>query len=493
MRKSIILIGILVASHTLLGQHWFGMNQSNYNGSNAFYMNTAQAASQPHVVASNGFATGFHFENNYLTYEVPFTFTQWMTGNVPTAYKNSQGRIDFKNEWFVENLDGKDKSVDLYAESRGPAVMYNFNRTFAAGFFSSTRIGLQAHQINQDVARVLRHGLDSSNNIIYDPPSQIKVGQTYGDNSFTANMSAYSEIGIGAAVALIQNYHMKLSVGGNVKYLMGKGAAYIKNNGVQFEVAGNDSIVFGQTDIEYAYVQPQYFTDLSMINFFNGTNAGTGFGFDLSANLELRRPLGRVGSRVEIPDVVYYFRGGISLLDVGGITYNKDVVHKQFVNSTPTSWVPGEAFATAWYGGFESGMAYTDSLVNSLFQVGGETTIRTTLPTTLAVHGDIRIIPKLFVGFQVFQSLKSKDSEGLRRPSATTIIPRFEAKAFEVSVPMSLYNDYQNATLGLFLRFGPFFVGSDNIVSSVNTTSFNGLNYYMGLSQGFGNSGKSKF
>jgi hypothetical protein len=489
MKKILIFTLLLIHMVNTYGQHWFGMNQSNYSGPHLFYFNTALTTSSPRATTINGFSTGFHFENNYLTYQLPFSFGQWITGNVPSAYKNSQGKIDFQADWFIENLDGSEKSFDMMAESRGSSALYNFDRRFSVGFFNTTRVALQGHQIHQDLARIFRHGLDSQN-IIYDPPHQIKIGDTYGDNRFSVHLNSYSELGVGAAAAIVNNTYTKISISGNVKYLMGKGTAFVRNNGVMFQVAGVDSIVFGQTNIEYGYAQPENFAALRYINFFNGKSAGTGLGYDLSAAIELKKPGGRVGRNIKVQDVEYYVKGGVSIVDMGKITYDRKVVHRRFTNDQPTSWVPGEAFANAWNGGLSSGLEYTDSLVNNMFQTGELSTLYTTLPTALTFFGDLRIIPRFFVGLQWVQSLKKKDTPGLRRPSATTVVPRFETQKFEVSVPMSLYNDYRNATLGFFIRFGPFLMGSDNLISSINTSSFKGINYYAGLVYGFENSKK---
>lgn len=492
MRFRVTLVFLLCQVVGLQAQQWYGMNQSNYNGANAFYFNTAMSVSSPYMVSSNGFATGMHLDNNYLTYKIPFSMTQWVTGNVPEKNKNANGKINYSSDWFEENLDGSPKNFDLNIETRGPGAMYNFNRKFSVGFFTRTRIGLQGFGINEDLARILRHGIDSSDNVIYDPPNQIEIGKEYGDNAFSVNLNSFSEIGVGVAYALIKNHYLTFSVGANFKYLMGKGTGYVKNNGTSFKVNGYDSIVFGETDFEYGYVEPNHFSSLNTFNFLNGQNQATGFGIDLSAYIELKRPKGKIGSRVKIEDVEYFFRGGIAIMDMGGVTYKDNVNARKITNTSSKTWVPGEEFATAWAGGFETGLLYMDSTINSLFTVTEVNEIRSNLPTTLNLHGDLKIISKFYIGAQIFQSLRSKKSANFRRPSSAMIMPRFESKGFELGVPISVYNDYQNATLGLFVRLGPFFFGTDNLLSSINNSAFKGFNYYMGVAYGFGNSSQKE-
>jgi len=492
MRKSLLLSIILVIKSLSYGQHWYGLSQSNYQGVNAFYTNTAQSVSSPFKLSFNGFATGLHFQNDYLTYKLPFTFTEWATGNVPTQYKNNNGNVAFQTDWFQENLDGSKKNMNLFSETRGPGVSFNYDRKFSFGIFTKTVVGLQVHNVDEKLARVFRHGLDSSGgNIIYNPPSQIQFGEEYGDNSMHANLNAYNEIGIGMGAVLFKNTYTTFSVGANVKYLMGMGTAYLKNNGTTFKVNGYDSINIGKTDAEYGYATPGYFQNLNSLNFLNGTPSGSGLGFDFSAYLEMKKPAGRVGRTVGEKDVEYFFRGGISILDIGGITYNENVNARKISNETNKTYVPGIAFAEAWNAGFESGLKYTDSISSELFTVEEINEIRTTLPTAIALQGDLKIISGLFIGIQAIQSFKSKESIGLRRPSSVVAIPRFEKKGFEIAIPLSLHNDYQNGSIGFFVRLGPFFFGSDNVIGSINRSSFNSFNYYAGLSYGVGNSRKN--
>ncbi|MCO5253454.1 MAG: hypothetical protein LC109_11260 [Bacteroidia bacterium] len=488
MRLVAIVFLLSFFNSHLYAQSWSGMNQSNYNGANAFYSNTAMAVSSPFMVSVNGFSMGMNFENNYLTYKLPFSMTQWVRGTVPSQYKDSRGRVKFQNEWFEENLDGNPKNFDFNIENRGPASMYNYDRRFAVGFFSRTRIGLQGFGMSEEVARIFRYGLDSTQNFIYNPPNEIKFGDEISDNSFSINLNSFSEIGIGGAAALIHNKYMTVSVGANIKYLLGMGTGYVKNNGTSFKVNGFDSVSFGKTDIEYGYVQPSFYSNLNTINFMNGKPAGSGFGFDLSAYMELKKPNHRIGSYVEIPDVEYYFRGGIALQDMGSITYNTGVIARHLQNTTPKTWTPGIEFAQAWSTGMEGGLHYMDSLTKAMFQVTESNTIKATLPTTLMLHGDLKIISKFYIGAQISQSLRGKQSVSYRKPSSLTLVPRFEMKGVEVAVPMSLYNDYRNANIGAFLRLGPFFFGTDNIITSISRSSFKGFNYYFGLSYGFGNS-----
>jgi hypothetical protein len=62
------------------------------------------------------------------------------------------------------------------------------------------------------------------------------------------------------------------------------------------------------------------------------------------------------------------------------------------------------------------------------------------------------------------------------------VVPRIETKWFEISTPISIYENYSQFGFGAFVRVGPVFVGTDNMLKSLNTTSHTGMNMYFGIS-----------
>jgi len=64
------------------------------------------------------------------------------------------------------------------------------------------------------------------------------------------------------------------------------------------------------------------------------------------------------------------------------------------------------------------------------------------------------------------------------------LIPRLETKLIEVALPIGLMNDYRNGRLGFYLRIGPVFVGSDNIIGQIKSNNIYGADIYFGISTG---------
>jgi hypothetical protein len=70
------------------------------------------------------------------------------------------------------------------------------------------------------------------------------------------------------------------------------------------------------------------------------------------------------------------------------------------------------------------------------------------------------------------------------------VVPRFESKWLEVSMPVGLTQDYRKGNIGACVRVGPLFVGSDNLLSNLIVNQIKGMNVYFGLSSSIGKTKK---
>jgi hypothetical protein len=52
-------------------------------------------------------------------------------------------------------------------------------------------------------------------------------------------------------------------------------------------------------------------------------------------------------------------------------------------------------------------------------------------------------------------------------------------------------NDYRTGRIGLYLRVGPVFVGSDNLIGQIKSNNIYGADFYFGISTGITKSKKS--
>jgi hypothetical protein len=484
--KMILFCTILFLSSKANGQTFIGLQHSNYGGIHQSVLNPANIANSRHRLYVNGLTAGFGFNNDYLGLNLPFSVYNLITGNVPSQYKNSNGQVDFQESWLNENLNGKPKNLNLYLQVRGPGFMKQFKNGFSFGLQYKNVISFQINDVAEPLARLARYGIDSSNgSVSYSGPNQFQVGTQYGDNSFTINANAYGEIGATVAKTIIKNDNMVLKFGATPKLLMGYGTGYIKNKGLLIRAQGTDTIIFNQTDVEYGYTNPEIFNNISDVNFgiLKNKLSGSGFGLDLGASIEINP---KVSKAIINKNTNYLFRAGISLLDMGRISYGKNVKNTHITNgSTDKYFIVNSTFAQAWSQGQDRGIQYTDSVMRTLFNVDTSSKkIISRLPTTLNLQFDYNVFKFFYVGANVSQDFRGKQSVGIRKPSYLVIIPRIESKFIEFSLPIGMMNDYRNPRIGVYLRLGPVFIGSDNIIGQLRSSNIYGSDLYFGISTG---------
>ncbi|MCC6817521.1 MAG: hypothetical protein IT245_01340 [Bacteroidia bacterium] len=484
--KALALFLTILASFSTTAQTFTGLQQSNFGGIHQANLNPANIANSRHRIYINGLTAGFGFNNDYLKLSLPFNYLNLITGNVPSQYKNSQGQLAIDDSWLIENVNGKSKNASMYLQTRAPGFMYKISEGFTVGLQYKNTISFQLNDIAEPLARLARYGIDSSSgSVTFSGPNQFQIGTTFGDNAFTVNLNAFGEIGLTLAKTIVKNDNLVLKVGATPKFLLGYGTGYIKNRGLLIKTPGTDTIVFGQTDVEYGYTDIEKFTKLNAINFdiLNSTLSGKGFGYDLGFAFEFN-PDG--AKRITNKKNAYLFRGGISLLDAGHITYNKDLKNTRIVNNTgDKQLIINSNFSNAWSQGEARGLEFTDSVMRTLFSIDtSATNIISHMPTTLNLQFDYNVFKFIYVGANWTQDMRGKKSVGMRRASYLMLIPRIETKLFEISLPIGLMNDYRTGRIGCYLRVGPVFIGSDNLIGQIKSNNIYGADLYFGISTG---------
>ncbi len=73
----------------------------------------------------------------------------------------------------------------------------------------------------------------------------------------------------------------------------------------------------------------------------------------------------------------------------------------------------------------------------------------------------------------------------LRRPAQLALIPRYETKNLEFSVPISLY-EYKYLRIGLAARVGFFSIGTEKLGTYLGLGDITGLDFYASVRFNFG-------
>ncbi len=477
---------VLGFSNDSFAQGMFGLQNSNFSGSHQMYTNPANLTTLSYRRYTNLSTFALSADNNYFALETPFPIFKLATGNVPSQYKNANGKVAWSPSYLTSDPSVSSIWGNVNMEWRGPSHARRLGQRLVYAWGMRTRANMAVKDLDPKMANWVNSLADSSS-------VQNLIGGVTHPFNFQAN--AYQELSASLSYNFINVGGFRAAIGGTVKYLMGLGHFSIINNGADIQTFGMDSIRINQSNMQVAYSDPQF-----MQRFMNGMVGGVlptlssimggGFGFDVGIFLEggNKDQMDGIEEKWIIPDMKlhdYGWKLSAALTDWGSMNYGQQIKQYTVSNITPVSFPLDTGLAKAFAISNENGLKYIENFASANMNYSKvSTTAPLTLPTMLQIQGDLRVFSKVFVGMHWQQSLVSVKTLGFRTPSSLVVIPRFETAWFECSMPVSLTQDYKRGAVGAYLRVGPIFIGSDNLVTTVLANKAKGFNLYFGVSGG---------
>jgi hypothetical protein len=478
-----LILFVLLSFNLSIGhaQQWLGRTTGNYTGTYGIYNNASSIADSKYKYYFNLWGRGVNFYNNYLTYNAPIKLNHWANGNLyAAAYKDLNGKMQIGDDWFKENLNGKNKQFSFNQDIWGPAFMFPISRNWNMSINTRQRSSLQYIGISEDAARMAKNGIDSN-----------KFAGI--NNKFSANVQSYQELSFTLGGILAKNDNHQLNGGLTVKFIRGLGAAYFKGDQLSINGTSNTSADLSG-NFQYAYTDDQ-----SVISPFNDpyglfslNSRGAGAGFDLGLNYTYRSQKLKYRSKWACDrndrKSDYDFKLSMALNDIGGVRYNRHSTLFNYGSTTNTSINASKDILNGFSSISQNGF---DSIGNAFARMGATKSsgFTTALPSAFNLQADIRFSKHFYTALYWNQSLKGNNTTGMRSTSMLSIITRVESKGFEFSVPITLSENYKNFYVGAYTRIGPVFFGSDNLGGLLNVSSnseFRGADIYGGISIGIG-------
>lgn len=491
MNKIILSLLLLVYGLNATAQNWIGASNGNYSGTNGVYLNPASIVDSRHTAYINFFGMGGNFYNNYISYQGELTFLQ---------SQMAQAVLDSTN--FKENLNGKDKVINISSEVRGPSFMVSLGKKHAIALTTRNRMFVQAVDVSQPIARMIYWGLDSTKpSFTSGGPDGLSFEQLYTDTRFGININNFFEAGLSYATVLVDNKKHFLKAGITGKYLAGIYSFYFKNDGGNgLTIKGEDSLELSNTSISYGYVNEALYYSNNKItadaaNVFGPNRVGKGYGLDIGFTYEFRPRYKEYkytmdgSERWDKTENKYLLRISGTVMDIGSIRYNSEqyVRSNQLAKNKVVTWGSMDTVKQI----FESidslpdGVSVFnrfDNAIGAVFGFDGKSNeFVSKLPTAFNLQADIKVLNNFYVNVLWLQGLRKKGAIGARQFSMLAATPRFETRWIEAAIPIVLNNDYRNLVFGLSFRFGPFFFGSDNISGLIQKKNVNGFDLYAGV------------
>ncbi len=479
--KQFFLAALLVLA--ILGakaQTFFGLQNSNYAGAHMIYTNPAALATMPFKRNVNFSSIGFNLNNNYVSLETPFSFWNMVTNNVEPQYLNDKGNIDWQSSWLKENNSGDKIWATAELEYRGPAYATRYLDRLVWATATRTRNNVSITNVSPQTVSWGKSLLDSGTQLnLLDVTNQ----------TFNVSANSYQEFSGSLSYLAINQDELKLSLGVTGKILLGLGSFNMHNNGSKFSAFGHDSIRVDYADIKVSYTNFDFLSQIMkgvILGSFPSLNniSGFGYGVDLGFSIES----GNSG-REEAPSKIvsnkqYRWKLSGAILDLGHINYSSNAQSYQIKTEKPVSMnLMTPEFLLAASNGSTGVFNYVTDFAKQkgIYQEVQED-IAMNLPTTVQIQFDYALLKYFNVAAHWQQRLSSIQENQILGNSSLVVVPRFEHRWFEVSTPISFYDNYEQFGFGLFTRIGPVFFGTDNFLKSFSNTKYSGMNMYFGVS-----------
>ncbi|MEZ0538359.1 DUF5723 family protein [Fibrella arboris] len=447
-------------------QNLLGLTTSPSGGIHRAYQNPAWLADSPHRFYVSLGALNIHANNNFVRYKAPFSLLRLVTGQVPGQYRQANGGVQFDASYTEEIQDGTPKNGTVWGEFRGPALQLAVGERTVIGLSSRLRASGQVWGASEQLLSALRASLNSD--VFYSIPSR--------NNAFSTNANTYAEAAASIGHTVYDEEGSSLMVGFTAKYLVGFTSGYFVNQGLTYEILPDPLVQSrGYMNVkeitgEFGYTTYLQNQNLSLRTLVNGNPPGRGIGFDLGVAYRMKPdPYGST------------LKAGAALTDIGSIKYTGDAYKINQQNLRLVS----EDF---------NEVRNSEQVINVIRQklkvdpANNIGSFNSGLPSSLNLHVDYERPSGLGLQVAYWQDLRGTSAVAMHQPSVLAVVPRFDSKWVGVSLPLSYVNGFTQ--VGVSLRAGPVWAGSDNVFgllgTSKNGIAPRGVDLYFGLAMGFG-------
>lgn len=479
---TLILFSIFVtlSAHA---QQWLGISGSNYAGTNSIYNNPANVADSRFKLHVNLIGNDAFIANNYLGYGAPYSMYKLFTNSAEQQYRNSRNVIIFKNSYYDVNGNGEPYHLNALDDLRGPSFLYTINSKRSIALLSRIRTLINFNGVSSSFANLIRLGTDTL----------LLKNQDFNISNTALNVNSYGEFGLSYGQILKDEDEDFIKVGITLKRVVGIFNAHVNILDANYNIKNDplerrkQILKVNSLTAEYGYTTEDAFKNSkpSIPWIFGNQAAGNGWGIDLGFTYEYRPEVRKYTyvekgiHKLDPSKNKYEFKVGISILDLGGISYNNpnyvrnwdiDVKNKAFYSAN-VSQLKGTDDATKRINPI---LELTDEKSTNSFTAG--------LPTSFQINFDYHLRDNFFINSLWVQGLRRNNSLNMSIPSSLSVTPRWEGKWVEVGIPFALLDNYNSFTFGIGARVGPLLIGTDNLGSFLNINNPRGTDIYFGLS-----------
>lgn len=481
--KRALLLAALCFSTLANSQNYLGVHSSNYAGVMGTDLQPASFVDGRFLVDVNLASFNFGLYNNAMVFDTRDMPKWWIKSFADSAIYNSWAQPDstFMDRYVQRTYSStSDQTLGLYNNIQVDVLnfMFHIKPTIAVGFSAKLRSITNIDRVDPKLAILAENDLDY--------PSL--WNQQFNEELLSINHLSWTEYGINYAQVLKDDGEHFMKMGGRAKYLSGLLAAYVHTNNFRYELNNADTSFLLQGDFDYGYS--------GNLDGITAENAGKtkmaskfGLGLDLGFVYEWRPDWKEYKYDMDGETNLwrrdqekYKLRVGASLLDLGGMKFQKGGLSRNFsVNSTnpfDLHTFDNDSTLAAFDGTLDSLITNSDEW-NSAENVSQTFFMKT--PTAVSLQVDYHIWKWFYVNATGMLNLSStKKGSHVHIANQLSITPSFDHAWFGLHFPISM-NTYSGFKAGVATRLGPLTLGFTDFKTLLATGKVRGLEMYAGL------------
>ena len=440
MRKRIVFALFLISTAAVSQEHFAGLNTSSRVGILTAGMNPAELANMSNTFEINAIGFSFNIANNKI------------------------GFSDLTSDANIADLifvGSEPVNMRIDAEMYGPGLAMKY-KNWAFGFVTKANGKLDVVDVDTQLGDAINNPGNSilSLSVINADYNQRIIGTTWGELDFFV------------AKTLLNTLNHKINGGVTLKLLFPGSYANMGAdvfNGVVVQTPGQASLTNTQASLNFSYSGSlansfSNFDDYTK-SIFGGLN---GFAGDIGINYQWKdqQALDTALTKNKTDKNKYKLNAGLSVRNIGAMTFKDD-------NNNSTNYTlsiqGAESLNLNLFENVDSLKDVENILINSgyLTKESSNRDFKVSLPTTLTLYADVKIIPTLFVSGYLQQKLKDdNENDQITVQNIFTVTPRINLGFFETYVPIS-NSEISGFNTGLGVRLGGFYLGSGSAITAL--------------------------
>ena len=459
MKKELFTIAAFLVAISTQAQRYYGIANSNYSGINGLYIN-------PGNIADNRLAADIQLLSFNGAVNQNYGYIE--------SFKNLTNAVkDGTDINFIKNSNTDNVGMNVLGELRGPSFMFQIDKKQAVGFLSRGRVVGSGRGINTNLFTLINDGIKDV---------KLANGTSFNSGKVNTTINAFSELGIVYGRELMNNGSNYLKAGITVKRYNGIEFSSIrfKDFNIKLIDTSTSKVEFnGSIEASKSFNNSEGFDNITSNNILFGGKGG-GFGFDIGAVYEYRDGDPVSTERYENK---YKFKLGFSIQDIGSMKYKASSSNENYLINTNGPKIANRVDTANIE--FDDVTTYFRTIPGvTATKDNGATTVKA--PTTITLFGDYRFTKRVYVNALFTAGVVGDRAAANQTAFQAIVTPRYESKFIDAGLPISYNALSKDVKVGIGLRLGLLFVGSDDILSSViGIGKLTGSNVYAGLRVGF--------